>query len=84
MLFHIERASDSYKDFDKTKPPISGASLRVVTTKSGTECFHWVIEANSIEELAELGKRAKSRIVVDFNDDYYRMPELLIYDDYIE
>ena len=84
MLFHIERVSDSYKDFDKTKPPISGASLRVATTKSGTECFHWVVEVNSIEELAELGKRAKSRIIVDFFNNYWRMPKLLIYDDYIE
>ena len=84
MLFHIERASDSYVDFDKAKPPISGASLSAVTTASGHECFHWMIEVNSIKELSELGKCTKSRIIVDFNDNYWRMPELLIYDDYIE
>lgn len=84
MLFHIERVSDSHVDFYKEKPPISGALLRTVTTKWGSECFHWVIEVNSIEEFAELGKRAKNKIIVDFNDGYYRMPELLIYDDYIE
>ena len=84
MLFHIERASDSHADFDKAKPPIFGASLRVITTKSGCECFHWVIEVNSIEKLSELGKYARNKIIVDFNNDYWRMPKLLIYDDYIE
>ena len=84
MMLFSKRASDFSVDFDKTKPPISGAFPRMVVTKSGRVCFHWVIEANSIEELAELGQCAESRIVVDFNDDYWRMPELLIYDDYIE
>lgn len=84
MLFHIERASDSRVDFDKAKPPISEASLRKVVTKSGCECLHWVFEANSIEELSKLGNRTGSRIVVDFNDDYWGMLELLIYDAYIE
>ncbi len=84
MLFHIKRVSDSYVEFDKEKPPISGALPKKVVTTSGRECFHWVIKVNSLEELAELGERAKSRIIIDFNDNYYRMPELLIYDDYIE
>ena len=84
MLFHIERASDFHVDFEKTNPPISGAFLRVVITKSGAEYSHWVIEVNSLEELAKLGECAKSRIIIDFNGSYWRMPKLLIYDDYIE
>lgn len=84
MLFHIERASDHYVGLEKAKPPISGALLKAITTIDGCERFHWIIEANSIEKLSELGKCARNEIIVNFNNDYWRMPTLLIYDDYIE
>lgn len=80
MKFLVERASE-WRD---EVAPCDGAVLEDFYLEGWNEVVRrWTIKFDSYEELVEFTKREK-RVVIDWSIYSLELPEITIYDDYIE
>jgi hypothetical protein len=72
MLFNITRASTG---FEETVPPCEGCIKE-------ERSEHWKIEIKDLNELAELAEKEDTLIIYPKKSG--NLPEIVIYDDYVE